>query len=204
MCAVEEENRQKRVASAKRTTLETNIEMTLCLDGMGQFTGSSGLPFLDHMLALLAKHASFDLVLLCQGDVEVDGHHTTEDIGIVLGELMLEAMGDKRGIARYGDIILPMDETLMLCALDCSGRPYLHMDVPLPAVQIGSFDTELVEEFMRALAMSARITLHLVLLEGKNTHHIIEAAFKALARALRKALWREPGSLDIPSSKGVL
>jgi imidazoleglycerol-phosphate dehydratase len=195
---------QKRVSSRKRITKETNIDMQLNLDGEGLFEGSSGVPFFDHMLTLLAKHGRFNLNLLCKGDIEVDAHHTVEDIGIVLGELLTEALGDKRGIGRYGDIILPMDEALILCAVDMSGRPFLNYDVQLTAEQIGMFDTELAEEFMRAFAMSAKINLHLMQLAGSNTHHIIEGCFKALARSLRKAVAVEAGSSEIPSSKGML
>jgi imidazoleglycerol-phosphate dehydratase len=195
---------QKRVSSRKRITKETNIDMQLNLDGEGLFEGSSGVPFFDHMLTLLAKHGRFNLNLVCKGDIEVDAHHTVEDIGIVLGELLTEALGDKRGIGRYGDIILPMDEALILCAVDMSGRPFLNYDVQLTAEQIGMFDTELAEEFMRAFAMSAKINLHLMQLAGSNTHHIIEGCFKALARSLRKAVAVEAGSSEIPSSKGML
>lgn len=195
---------QKRVAARKRTTKETDIDMQLNLDGEGLFEGSSGVPFFDHMLTLLAKHGRFDLSLTCRGDLEVDAHHTVEDIGIVLGELLTEALGDKRGIGRYGDIILPMDEALILCAVDLSGRPFLNYDVRLAAEQIGLFDTELAEEFMRAFAMSAKVNLHLVQMAGSNTHHIIEGCFKALARSLRKAVAVEAGSSEIPSSKGML
>lgn len=194
----------KRVAQKKRTTKETDIDMRLDLDGKGLFEGTSGVPFFDHMLTLLAKHAHFDLFLNCKGDIEVDAHHTVEDIGIVLGELFVEALQDKRGIARYGDITLPMDEALIICAVDLSGRPYLNYDVHLAAEQIGMFDTELAEEFMRAFAMSAKINLHLVQMAGSNTHHIIEGCFKALARALAKAVMVQAGSTEIPSSKGML
>ena len=200
----EETMDQTRVAEKKRATKETEIEMKLNLDGTGRFAGTSGVPFFDHMLTLLAKHGGFDLTLSCQGDIEVDAHHTVEDIGIVLGELLTEALGDKRGILRYGDIILPMDEALILCAVDLSGRPYLNYDVHLAAEQIGLFDTELAEEFMRAFAMSAKINLHLMQLAGSNTHHIIEGSFKALARSLRMAVGVTAGSDEIPSSKGVL
>ena len=195
---------QKRVAARKRTTKETDIDMQLNLDGEGLFEGSSGVPFFDHMLTLLAKHGRFDLSLTCRGDLEVDAHHTVEDIGIVLGELLTEALGDKRGIGRYGDIILPMDEALILCAVDLSGRPFLNYDVHLAAEQIGLFDTELAEEYMRAFAMSAKVNLHLVQMAGSNTHDIIEGCFKALARSLRKAVAVEAGSSEIPSSKGML
>ena len=193
-----------RVAKRKRTTKETDISMELNLDGQGWFEGSSGVPFFDHMLTLFAKHGGFNLSLVCQGDLEVDAHHTVEDIGIVLGELFLEALGDKRGIARYGDMALPMDEALILCAVDLSGRAFLNYDVHLAAEQIGLFDTELVEEFMRAFAMSAKMNLHLKQLAGTNTHHLIEGSFKALARALKKAVTVEAGNLEIPSSKGLL
>jgi len=194
----------KRLAERKRTTKETDIDMRLDLDGSGLFEGASGVPFFDHMLTLLTKHGQFDLSLDCKGDIEVDAHHTVEDIGIVLGELFTMALGEKRGIARYGDIMLPMDEALIVCAVDLSGRPYLNYDVHLVAEQIGMFDTELAEEFMRAFAMSAKINLHLVQMAGSNTHHIIEGCFKALARALKKAVALQAGSTEIPSSKGLL
>lgn len=192
-----------RQAKKIRRTAETDIEMSLCLEGRGNFEGTSGVAFLDHMLTILARHAAFDIGLKAQGDLEVDAHHTVEDIGIVLGELLLEAIGDKKGINRYGDIILPMDEALIMCAVDLSGRPFLHYDLSLPTDRVGDFDTELVREFMMGLAMSAKMNLHLMLIHGENTHHIIEGAFKALARVLYQAV--APGALDIiPSSKGVL
>lgn len=197
-----------------RKTSETDIRLKLALDGVGAREIDSGCGFLNHMLELFSVHGNFDLSVKCSGDTEVDFHHTAEDIGIVLGQAINTALGDRRGIARYADIILPMDEALVLCALDISGRSFLNFDVPLPAAKVldgedevtvkkvGLFDTELVEEFFAALVREARITLHFKLLYGKNTHHIIECVFKAFARALKRAVNTEGGG--IPSSKGVL
>lgn len=194
-----------REASIKRETAETKINLTLNLDGSGVFQGNSGCGFLNHMLTLFAKHASFDLSLSCKGDAEVDFHHTTEDIGICLGKAFSQALGDKKGICRYGDRLLPMDEALILSAVDLSGRGGLSMDLEIPAEKVGDFDTELCEEFFAAFAREAGVTLHIRKLAGKNSHHIIEGAFKSVARSLCAAVAidaRRAG--EIPSTKGVL
>lgn len=194
-----------RVANIKRTTKETDIELTLNLDGKGVSQVDSGCGFLDHMLTLFAKHGRFDLTLTCKGDVEVDFHHTTEDIGICLGQALKTALGDKKGINRYGDIILPMDEALILSAVDISGRSYLNLDLKLRAKRVGNFDTELVEEFFVAFTSNAGLNLHVKQLEGKNTHHIIEGTFKSVARSLKQAVAIDPAFADeVPSTKGVL
>ncbi len=211
-----------RIAEIKRKTNETEIALTLNLDGTGKSEINSGNGFMDHMLTLFAKHGRFDLTVLCNGDTEVDFHHSAEDIGICLGKAFKEALGDMKGIYRYGDIILPMDETLILCATDLlngkvedeniilcatdiSGRSYLGLDLPLPSQRVGDFDTELVEEFLIAFVNNANITLHIKELAGKNTHHIIEGTFKALGRTLSKAVKINPESAgEIPSTKGVL
>ncbi|MBO5363086.1 MAG: imidazoleglycerol-phosphate dehydratase HisB [Clostridia bacterium] len=194
-----------RKVTLARKTGETDIALELNLDGSGKSEINSGCGFLDHMLTLFAKHAGFDLSLSCKGDVEVDYHHTTEDIGIALGKAFCEALGDKRGIARYGDMTLPMDETLISAAVDISGRDYaaIHLDIPTP--KVGDFDTELCEEFWLAFVREAKITLHVNQLAGKNSHHIIEGTFKAVARALGKAVAIDENRKDeIPSTKGVL
>ena len=188
-----------------RKTGETDIRLTLDLDGAGKSEIDSGCGFLDHMLALFAKHAGYDLRVVCKGDVEVDYHHTTEDIGIALGQAFLKALGDKRGIIRYGDITLPMDETLIMAAVDISGRDYLAMNLDIPAEKVGDFDTELCEEFFMAFVREAKITLHVKQLAGKNAHHIIEGTFKAVARALKQATAIDLARADeVPSTKGVL
>ncbi len=194
-----------RKSEIKRKTAETEISLNLDLDGSGTGRIATGVGFLDHMLTLFARHGRFDLSVECSGDTEVDDHHSVEDIGICLGEAFAEALGDCRGIARYGDITLPMDEALVLCAADISGRSHLEYDLKIPTEKIGTFDTELVEEFFTAFVRKAGITLHLIGLRGKNSHHIAEAAFKASARALAKATavcdeYRD----EIPSTKGVL
>ena len=194
-----------RVADVKRTTKETDIELTLNLDGKGESKIDSGSGFLDHMLTLFAKHGRFDLTLTCKGDVEVDYHHTTEDIGICLGQAFKAALGDKKGINRYGDIILPMDEALILSAVDISGRSYLNLDLKLRAKRVGNFDTELVEEFFVAFTSNAGLNLHVKQLEGRNTHHIIEGMFKAFGRILQEATRIDESYRDeIPSTKGML
>jgi imidazoleglycerol-phosphate dehydratase len=188
-----------------RKTAETDIELRLDLDGAGESVIDSGCGFLDHMLTLFAKHAGFALTVRCKGDVEVDYHHTTEDIGIALGKAFYNALGDKRGITRYGDIILPMDEALIRVAVDISGRDYCAMQLELPTAKVGDFDTELCEEFWLAFVREAKLTLHVTQLAGKNSHHIIEGVFKATARALRKAVAVDEKCKDeIPSTKGVL
>lgn len=194
-----------RTADITRKTAETDITLSLNLDGSGTAEIDSGVGFLDHMLTLFARHGRFDLKLSCKGDTQVDDHHSTEDIGICLGMAFREALGDKRGICRYGDIILPMDEALVLAAADVSGRGHLEWAVELPAAKVGSFDTELAEEFFIAFANNAGITLHLRMLNGRNTHHILEACFKATGRIMRQAVKTDPDfSEEVPSTKGVL
>lgn len=194
-----------RTAEITRTTAETTITLRLCLDGTGASQVQSGVGFLDHMLTLFVKHSRFDLTLTCTGDTQVDDHHSVEDIGIVLGQALCQALGDKRGIRRYGSCILPMDEALILCAADLSGRSCLRLQAQIPTEKVGTFDTELVEEFFQALTREARLNLHLRQLDGTNSHHIIEAMFKALGRTLRQAVAIDPDCRDeIPSTKGVL
>ena len=194
-----------RTATITRTTGETDISLTLNLDGTGASEISTGVGFLDHMLTLFAKHGGFDLKLSCHGDTQVDDHHSVEDIGIALGQAFAEALGDCRGITRYGSFLLPMDEALLLCALDISGRGFLCFDVNIPTEKVGTFDTELVKEFWEAFARNARITLHLRQLSGENSHHIIEGLFKGTARALALAVSLDEKRLgEIPSTKGVL
>ena len=191
-----------RISEINRNTAETQISLKLNLDGTGKTNIDTGVGFLNHMLALFAAHGKFDLTVICSGDTDVDDHHSVEDIGICLGKALAEALGDKKGIARYGDITLPMDEALVLCALDISGRAVLCTDLTLPAQRVGTFDTELCEEFLAALVRSAGLTLHIRQLAGKNTHHILEAVFKALGRVLGKAAAIVGDA--IPSTKGVL
>lgn len=191
-----------QASKIKRKTAETDIALEFKANGSGKCKINSGIGFMDHMLTLFACHGGFDLTLNCKGDTEVDDHHSAEDIGICLGKAFKEALGDKKGIARYGDIILPMDEALILAAVDISGRATLNYDVNIKAKKIGSFDTELIEEFLIAFVNNAGITLHIKQLAGRNSHHIAEAVFKAVARALRKAVKVEGDA--IPSSKGVL
>ena len=194
-----------RTATIERRTNETNIRLTLNLDGRGESTVSTGSGFLDHMLTLFAKHGRFDLEVTCVGDTEVDFHHTTEDIGIALGDAFKEALGNKAGITRYGDFLLPMDEALILTAVDLSGREYLSYELDIPAQKVGEFDTELCEEFFLGFVRRAELTLHIRQLAGKNSHHIIEGAFKSVARALAKAVKIDDNFKDdIPSTKGVL
>lgn len=188
-----------------RKTAETDIKLSLNLDGKGESQIDTGCGFLDHMLTLFAKHGGFDLTVNCKGDINVDYHHTVEDIGIVLGECFKNALGDKKGIVRYGDIILPMDESLILSAVDISGRSYLGLDLKIKAKKVGDFDTELVEEFLIAFVNNAKINLHVRQLAGRNSHHIIEGAFKAIARSLKKAVSIDKENADaLPSTKGVL
>ena len=194
-----------RNCSISRNTAETKIELTLELDGRGTSTIDTGCGFLDHMLTLFASHGSFDLTVKCVGDVNVDYHHTVEDIGICLGQAVKSALGDKRGITRYADIILPMDESLILAAVDLSGRAYLGYEMQIPAEKVGDFDTELAEEFWWGFCRNCGATLHIRKLAGTNSHHIIEGAFKACARALREAVSIDEAHADeIPSTKGVL
>ena len=194
-----------REAVIERKTAETDIRLKLELDGSGTSEIGSGIGFLDHMLTLFAKHGRFDLSLTCKGDTKVDGHHSAEDIGICLGQAFREALGDKKGINRYGDIILPMDEALILAAVDISGRAHLSCDLQIPARKVGTFDTELTEEFWAAFVRSAAVTLHIRQLAGRNSHHIIEGVFKAVARTLRKAADVDPALEGaLPSTKGLL
>lgn len=194
-----------RTATTNRATAETKIELTLSLDGTGKSDVVSGVGFLDHMLTLLARHARFDLTLRCEGDIAVDDHHSVEDIAIALGESLKKALGEKRGIVRYGSELLPMDESLVLCAVDLSGRGSLRYTADIPSQKIGTFDTELVQEFFLALSRTAGITLHIKQMDGENSHHIVEAMFKALGRALKQAVAIDPAYADeIPSTKGVL
>lgn len=191
-----------RRSEVKRETAETKVELTLELDGSGRADIKTGIGFLDHMLTLLALHGGFDLAVSCQGDLEVDGHHSTEDIGLCLGAALTQALGNKRGINRYGSVILPMDEALILCAVDLSGRPCLRYTAEIPSEKVGDFDTELAREFFQALANTGLMSLHIRQLDGINSHHIIEGMFKALGRALRQAVQVTGGAL--PSTKGVL
>lgn len=194
-----------RRAERFRKTNETEIQLTVCLDGEGKAQVQSGVGFLDHMLELLARHSGMDLTLTCKGDTGVDDHHSVEDIGIALGEAVREALGDKKGIQRYASLALPMDEALILCALDISGRGGFYPELSFPSQKIGSFDTELVEEFMTAFAVNGGITLHMRQLAGRNSHHIAEGCFKALARALREGVQVDERFRDrIPSTKGIL
>ena len=194
-----------RIATIQRNTAETKIALTLTLDGKGASDIDTGCGFLDHMLTLFASHGRFDLQVSCKGDTQVDDHHTVEDIGIALGEAFTKALGDKRGITRYGSATIPMDEALLLCAVDLSGRCGLYSTLELPSAKIGTFDTELVEEFLLGFVRNAACTLHLQQMAGRNTHHIIEGAFKALARALRIAVRTDEAfANEIPSTKGVL
>ena len=194
-----------RNSEVRRSTAETDIVLSLELDGTGKSAVDSGIGFLDHMLVLFARHGLFDINLVCKGDTHVDGHHSAEDIGICLGEAFAAALGEARGIFRYGDVILPMDEALVMCAVDISGRGHLGFDIKLPGEAAGAFDGELLEEFLLALTRKSGITVHIRLLEGKNTHHIIEACFKALARALRTAVKiDDKQNGEIPSTKGKL
>ena len=194
----------KRTATLKRTTKETDIEISLDIDGAGEANVGSGIGFFDHMLILFAKHGLFSLTVKAQGDLVIDGHHTVEDIGIVLGQALAKAAGDKAGIRRYGHVYVPMDEALVLVVVDFSGRPYLAFDAELGQGRIGEFDVELTEEFLRAVAVNAGLTLHVKVLAGKNRHHIVEAIFKALGRALSQSLERDPRVQGVPSSKGML
>ncbi len=194
-----------RTAEITRETAETDISLTLDLDGSGKSLINTGCGFLDHMLRLLAAHARFDLEIVCNGDTEVDYHHSVEDIGICLGKAIKEALGDKAGINRYGYMILPMDEALILTSVDISGRAQLSCSLNIPTQKVGDFDTELCEEFMAALARSAEIAIHIRQLDGKNSHHIIEGVFKSLARSLKQAVKLDPELCgEIPSTKGAL
>jgi len=193
-----------RTANIARKTKETDIKLELNLDGTGAFSGTTSVGFFDHMLELMARHALFDLTVNCVGDTHVDDHHTVEDVGIALGQALTAALGDKRGITRYGSCHLPMDECLVLCALDISGRPLLVWDLPVRFARMGTFEGELCEEFFRALCLHGGLNLHVKTITPGNAHHLAEAAFKGTARALRQAVTvdrREPG---VPSTKGLL
>ena len=192
-----------RTASINRKTAETDIMLTLNLDGTGKSSIETGVGFLDHMLTLFAAHGKFDLTVRCQGDNQVDDHHSAEDIGICLGQAFQQALGDKRGITRYGSFLLPMDEALIQTAVDISGRSFLGYGLQIPTEKIGTFDTELVEEFWLAFVRCSPMSLHIRQLAGKNSHHIVEGCFKSVARSLRMAVASD-GTNDIPSTKGVL
>jgi imidazoleglycerol-phosphate dehydratase len=193
-----------RAATLERQTAETKIQLKLALDGSGASRIATGVGFLDHMLALFAKHGLFDLEVECQGDVQVDAHHTTEDIGICLGQAVRNALGDKRGITRYGHIVLPMEEALVTVAIDLSGRNYMVFNAPMTSAKIGEFDSELVEDFWYAFTSNAMCNLHVQLHYGRNSHHIAEAIFKGAARALRMACTLDPRQGGVPSTKGLL
>ena len=194
---------KQRAATIERKTKETDISLTINLDGTGENEIATGIPFFDHMLNGFARHGLFDLRVRVKGDLEVDCHHTVEDTGIVLGEAIAQALGDKAGIKRYGSFLLPMDETLALCAIDLSGRPYLNYDVCFTTEQIGTLDTEMIREFFYAVSYSAAMNLHVKILDGINNHHMAEALFKALAHSLKQAVKRTESEIPL-STKGVL
>ncbi|EWG11594.1 MULTISPECIES: imidazoleglycerol-phosphate dehydratase HisB [Bacillaceae] len=193
-----------RTAEISRKTNETNITLSLNIDGEGKSDLETGVPFMTHMLDLFAKHGQFDLNIVANGDTDVDDHHTTEDIGICLGQVLKDALGDKKGIKRYGNAFVPMDEALAQVVVDLSNRPHLEMRAEFPSQKVGTFDTELVHEFLWKLALEARMNLHVIVHYGQNTHHIIEAIFKALARALDEATTIDPRIKGVPSTKGML
>jgi len=195
---------QLRSASVSRNSSETQISAKVVIDGSGKVDINTGIGFFDHMLNLFAKHGSFNITIECKGDLEIDGHHTVEDCGIVLGKAFSQAIGDKKGINRYGSFFAPMDEALAFVAIDVSGRPHLEFESPELQLIVGDFDSELFEEFLKAFIIHCAITLHLKVLYGKNTHHMIEAGFKALARALKQALAIEGNGNEIPSTKGII
>ena len=195
---------QERKAEISRVTGETNVNISLDLDGTGKAQIHTGIGFFDHMLNSFARHGLFDLTVDVEGDLEVDSHHTIEDTGIVLGQAIRQAVGDKKGIRRFGDCMLPMDETLMLCALDLSGRPYLKFYMPLTVPKVGDFDTEMVHELFYAVSYGAEMNLHLKMLDGENNHHIIEAAFKSFAKALDQATQYDDRIQEVLSTKGSL
>ena len=194
-----------RVAKVTRATKETDNALSLAIDGTGTTAIDTGVPFFDHMLDAFGRHGLFDLEVQAKGDIEVDAHHTVEDVGIVLGKAFAQAMGDKRGIVRFGSQLLPMDETLVLAAVDISGRGQLHWDVDVPLCTLGIFDTSLAKEFFIAFATNAQVTLHVRMMAGENAHHIVEACFKAVGRAMRYALELDSRAMDaLPSTKGAL
>lgn len=194
----------ERSAEIVRSTRETEIRLRLVLDGTGRAEAATGVGFLDHMLELFARHGLFDLSVSCEGDVRVDDHHSTEDVGICLGQAIDRALGDKAGIRRYGHSVLPMDEALVTCAVDLGGRAYWAWDAPMPSPKIGTFDSELVADFWQAVATQGRMNLHVLLHYGRNAHHVSEAIFKGLARALRMASEVDPRVVGVPSTKGTL
>jgi imidazoleglycerol-phosphate dehydratase len=194
----------ERKGYSERTTTETHISVEACLDGNGVSHISTGIGFFDHMLTLFSVHSCFNLNINADGDLNVDGHHTVEDVGIVLGKAIHEALGDKKGITRYGTVFLPMDESLAMVCIDISGRPYLHLDLPEMPSSVGNFDTQLVEEFFKAFVIHSRITLHIRVLYGRNAHHIIESIFKAWGRAMKTAVAFDNGTKTVPSSKGLI
>ena len=193
-----------RTATIRRQTAETRIELTLDLDGTGQVQAATGVGFFDHMLTHLGRHGLFDLTVKADGDLHIDAHHTVEDVGLCFGKALVQALGDKAGVRRYGDAAVPMDETLVTAALDLSGRPFLVWKAAVPTEILGTFSSQLAEEFWRAVSSAGLLTLHVVLHHGHNTHHIVEAIFKACARALRKATEPDSRAAGIPSTKGVL
>ncbi len=193
-----------RTATITRKTAETDISLSLSLDGTGTAAVNTGVGFFDHMLTHIAKHGLFDLTVRCTGDLHIDAHHTVEDVGICFGKALVQALGDKAGIRRYGDATVPMDEALVTAAVDLSGRPFLVWKADFPTELLGTFSSQLAEEFWRAVSSSGLLTLHVVLHHGKNTHHIVETIFKAVARALRAAVEPDPRATGIPSTKGVL
>ncbi len=193
-----------RTAQIRRETAETAIELDLNLDGTGKVNASTGIGFFDHMLTHIGKHALFDLSVKCQGDLHIDAHHSVEDVGICFGKALVQALGDKAGIRRFGDATIPMDETLATAALDLSGRPFLVWRAAVPLEALGTFSSQLAEEFWRAVSSAGALTLHVMLHHGHNTHHIVECIFKACARALRAATEPDPRATGVPSTKGVL
>jgi imidazoleglycerol-phosphate dehydratase len=193
-----------RTAEIVRKTRETDIQLTLNLDGHGRAEVATGVGFLDHMLELYARHSLIDLSVRCAGDLQIDAHHSTEDVGICLGQAIDRALGDRSGIRRYGHAVLPMDETLVTCAVDLGGRPFWVWNAAMPAAKIGTFDSELIADFWQAVCTQGRMNLHVLLHYGRNTHHISEAIFKGMARALRDACERDPRSEGVPSTKGTL
>jgi imidazoleglycerol-phosphate dehydratase len=194
----------KRKCEIERKTSETDISLKINIDGEGKYKVNTGVGFFNHMLELFSRHSLIDLKVSCNGDIDVDCHHTVEDVGIALGQAIAKALGDKKSITRYGTFFVPMDETLVMVSLDISGRPYLYYDLDLPAFQIGNYDVEMTEEFFRAVSQNAGLTLHIKLMHGKNTHHIIEAAFKAFGRALNIACGIDERYKGVPSTKGML
>jgi imidazoleglycerol-phosphate dehydratase len=194
----------ERSALLSRETSETRINLNLVVDGSGQFTGSIGIPFFEHMMNLFSRHSLFDVAITGTGDVEVDAHHTVEDVGIVLGQALKQALGTKAGIERYGEAYVPMEEALARCVLDICNRPYFHFDAKIAKAKVGNFDVELAEEFFRAFAVNAGITMHITVFYGRNLHHILEAIFKAVGRALAKAVQLNPRIQGVLSTKGKL